>query len=474
MLILFAMVTPQVTTAPADSWNIPVAQRVEWINARLRAQLVNESSNAAEELERALAVYRSPADIAIVEKSPEVRTALDIVDANWHALMTHAQWPAAATAGVKLWVDSNQDALSILATACQKDRCITQFHPADGRLASTFDVPRLSKLRQLSSFVGVHANSRALNGDWDQALAWNRRRHKLATFIREMPDTLGRRNGQAAAINAYQQLLEFMHRNQEVEFADHLKFARAESSRQCPADLVEAYETLFTIEVLENHYAWATQPAAHKTIEENINAVLTFSEEFIAEMGLDELRTKRRPRFQTTEEYRTALLSTSADAARLVLEAMDDRYGRWRASPLPIAMQEADQLEADFTQIAARHPFTSFCHFARFNRLHQYREMSAILDSYVAAADCIHAIVRYRSQHGAFPESLDALSKAGLSHPPIDPFSGQPLIYKTHRDGFTLYSVGPNGRDDGGRRSTDDQPDDEIFWPPPIPEFDEP
>lgn len=34
---------------------------------------------------------------------------------------------------------------------------------------------------------------------------------------------------------------------------------------------------------------------------------------------------------------------------------------------------------------------------------------------------------------------------------PIDPYSGQPLIYRGSGTTFQLYSVGENGQDDGGR-----------------------
>ena len=35
---------------------------------------------------------------------------------------------------------------------------------------------------------------------------------------------------------------------------------------------------------------------------------------------------------------------------------------------------------------------------------------------------------------------------------PLDFFSGKPLIYRASKKGYLLYSVGVNGKDDGGRR----------------------
>jgi len=61
------------------------------------------------------------------------------------------------------------------------------------------------------------------------------------------------------------------------------------------------------------------------------------------------------------------------------------------------------------------------------------------------------ALKRYQLQHGMWPETLDALLPAYLSEVPIDPMSGKPLRYHANTDGtYLLYSVGENGKDDGG------------------------
>lgn len=58
----------------------------------------------------------------------------------------------------------------------------------------------------------------------------------------------------------------------------------------------------------------------------------------------------------------------------------------------------------------------------------------------------------YKLLRGSYPETLDGLHTG--PHP--DPFSaGSDLRYQRDGDGFSLYSVGPDGRDDGGRREGD-------------------
>jgi hypothetical protein len=60
------------------------------------------------------------------------------------------------------------------------------------------------------------------------------------------------------------------------------------------------------------------------------------------------------------------------------------------------------------------------------------------------------ACERYRRRFGKWPESLAAIPKEILPAVPTDPFTGQPLVYRRLPDGATVYSVGPDGRDDGG------------------------
>ncbi|MEN3001292.1 MAG: hypothetical protein ABDI19_05540 [Armatimonadota bacterium] len=59
-----------------------------------------------------------------------------------------------------------------------------------------------------------------------------------------------------------------------------------------------------------------------------------------------------------------------------------------------------------------------------------------------------HLLLReYYLREGRYPASLDELNLQELA---IDPFSGRPLIYRRTGDRYQLYSVGSDGKDDGG------------------------
>lgn len=57
----------------------------------------------------------------------------------------------------------------------------------------------------------------------------------------------------------------------------------------------------------------------------------------------------------------------------------------------------------------------------------------------------------YKKKSGHYPESLDALVPEFLDKVPVDPFTGQPLIYRLQDGGVLIYSMGSNRKDDGGR-----------------------
>ncbi|MGV3526808.1 MAG: hypothetical protein ACO1RX_21500 [Candidatus Sericytochromatia bacterium] len=61
------------------------------------------------------------------------------------------------------------------------------------------------------------------------------------------------------------------------------------------------------------------------------------------------------------------------------------------------------------------------------------------------------ALLAYASEHGEYPSTLQELVPAYLPELPLDPFGGRPFRYRRELTGPVVYSVGINGRDDGGQ-----------------------
>lgn len=78
------------------------------------------------------------------------------------------------------------------------------------------------------------------------------------------------------------------------------------------------------------------------------------------------------------------------------------------------------------------------------------------------------AAERYRRVNGSFPKSLETLVPSFLSQVPIDPFDGSPLRFLVRDDGsISVYSVGEDTIDDGGKGDATLKPDIVFSIVPP-------
>ncbi len=75
------------------------------------------------------------------------------------------------------------------------------------------------------------------------------------------------------------------------------------------------------------------------------------------------------------------------------------------------------------------------------------------------------ALAAYRAEHGAYPMELAQLSPKHLAAVPEDPFAKGPLRYKRTETGCVVYSIGPNGKDDGGASRSFVGSDDDASIP---------
>lgn len=79
-------------------------------------------------------------------------------------------------------------------------------------------------------------------------------------------------------------------------------------------------------------------------------------------------------------------------------------------------------------------------------------------------------IERYYLKNKVYPENLDALVPGYTDSVPLDPMSGISFTYnQLSKDSFEIYSVGRNGRDDGGNqakkhRKDNTVPTDDFLW----------
>jgi len=87
------------------------------------------------------------------------------------------------------------------------------------------------------------------------------------------------------------------------------------------------------------------------------------------------------------------------------------------------------------------------------------------------ASECMIVMRRWQLKHRGLPRALAVPVKdAGLKAIPTDPYDGQPMRVALLGSPPVVYSVGKDGRDDGGQKDSnyDTQPGDLLYRMPPV------
>lgn len=75
------------------------------------------------------------------------------------------------------------------------------------------------------------------------------------------------------------------------------------------------------------------------------------------------------------------------------------------------------------------------------------------------------ALKRFQLKHGKLPGTLNELAPEFFPSVPIDPYDGKSLRYHPNPDGtYLLYSVGEDGRDDGGDPTNTASGNSSLYW----------
>ncbi len=117
--------------------------------------------------------------------------------------------------------------------------------------------------------------------------------------------------------------------------------------------------------------------------------------------------------------------------ARLLLEVADDALAA-AAKPWPERLQAVGALSDRSSWVPLPPPIPR----GAWRIADRFKALTASMASAVASLRAAQAALR-----------LDAGLPAEVA---ADPFTGRPLLESRHDDGYTIYSVGPNGADDGG------------------------
>ncbi|MCS7160617.1 MAG: hypothetical protein RMJ19_09105, partial [Gemmatales bacterium] len=152
-----------------------------------------------------------------------------------------------------------------------------------------------------------------------------------------------------------------------------------------------------------------------------------------------------------------ALASVENELHKTLEDTAETGLGRLLGAVIP---QADPNLGERFSATLAALLFSSLQRVAtaydRVEQLHQLAQLAIALQI-------------YRVENGEFPPRLQDLVPKYLPEVPNDVFSAQALVYRRTDRGYLLYSVGPNGKDEGGRTDQDKPRGDDLRIQLPAP-----
>ncbi len=147
-----------------------------------------------------------------------------------------------------------------------------------------------------------------------------------------------------------------------------------------------------------------------------------------------------------------------------------DYYERLSEKSAAQVNAEADEIDKIVEKLFEENLFMAILSPALRRVIDISHRLPADLNSIFA----IVAILRYKQDKGDYPDTLEEMVTSGyLKQLPMDSFSDKPLVYKKTAEGFLLYSVGMNFKDDGGVLAKNKKGEtklwanegDAVFWP---------
>ena len=141
------------------------------------------------------------------------------------------------------------------------------------------------------------------------------------------------------------------------------------------------------------------------------------------------------------------------------------RFNRNMKSFLPKFLEAVDLPYTEYRKVSISFPQDPISDWVlsgitslRFWRTQQMAQLEGLR--------CLVAVRLYESEHGIYPNSLDALVPEYLNEIPMDPLHDKGFVYESLGNDFRLYGLGLNGIDDGGKSGDVRMSPDQIIHLP--------
>jgi hypothetical protein len=319
-------------------------------------------------------------------------------------------------------VARSHDILDLVEEAQSRPKCRFPVEWDKG-MAATY--PHLSPLRDLSRLMAVHAEWNAREGRMDEAVRCLDLGFRLSNSLKDEPGLVS----QLVRWSLIRTTSESLHRS--LQYSD----VSEEQAKRL-------YETLSAIDVSDSYAVG---------IEGDRAQMISLSDTMRERPDMLSKVANEHPDEKPSHIRPSGMWRSMIYADELFYLRTMDRWMEFARAPYrDIKREPVNPLaEPDIPRYA-------LITVIMLPVLRLEKQDNAIAE--VSGSRVLLALMAYKDRYGAYPDSLDQLrAKLGWEIPE-DPFSGRDFIYRREGNGFLLYSIGEDLKDNGGREKPDEKP----------------
>ena len=332
------------------------------------------------------------------------------------------------------FVERNQPALTLLHEAAEFDQCR---YPTDLSRGEFTLLPHLPKIRSAALVLELSAVSHALVGDGKLAGEDALAAFALGRSLESEPNLISqlvRFTCVVITVNGLEQVLNRVAVPAETLNQLQIAVGKLEEKEASGSGFTRAY----VCERLSYRAVFDEPPELLLKIPRDaISEDRQFPEDFLAQ--IKELKAKPLPEIR-------AIIAED----RRLFETTFDQVMAARTNPFPARLKELDIFSNAATDATNKNCILSSMFLPA---LPNVAPKEAIGLAMLRLAQTAIALERFRAAHeDRYAETIKELTPEHMVAVPMDPFDGKPLRYRKAGNGYILYSIGRDLKDDSGKR----------------------
>lgn len=420
---LLCLPTTQASEPPRPNPKQPV-DYVKWVNEELGKDV---AENAADAYQQALSAFAADEDLNKLVRETDAK-----------------KWTDAQRAGVRGWAEKNAKGLEQFAAAARMPKCFFRLKSESGSLLGVM-LPELPTIRAVAVLTAARARLRLLEGNVDGALDDAATLLQVSRHMQAQPFLIQYLVGSAVGTLAYDVLLDVPRLSSGPVGYEQVitKLKRFDHEPAAPTRQVQ----------MEKLSAWDFAQRFVKDSHGDGRYDTMVLPKEARELGLPEGSSSLDP-------------PQTLDAIVNEISEYFDQWGPVFAADYQKARTLGGALEG---RVAGKKNSVLGMISPAFSRV------AVVHRRLIASRNAVRVVLElhaYQAKNGAWPADLDQALSESTARTALDPFSGQPFIYRLKDGQPLLYCVSENGSDDHGEVFRKEgkpgwgETGDYIFWPP--------